>query len=861
MRPLPHLHAGTGSRRSATRSFRTAAAAVLVAFFTGIAAAVAAGNTLEDQARQEWMAGYLKFEEAGKAEKNNNQVLALQMYREAVAVFVRVQAKYPKWNQSLLDFRIKFCNARVQQLEALVASRNIDLSKAELITLTRNQEAKIKELTAAVADLEKKREFDAQALKRAQEEAARSVSSSLEMDKVLRETKALRESKDAAEQRAAALLAEVERLESNAGFKEKSAELQRKLDVALARQKDLETGEASYKNAIRGLQTQLKTATADRDRLAGVNKELAGTANRLQTEVETRDAQTDDLKKKLAAAEKNIKSREDDLADEKTLADGLAKKVKEQTRELADLAPLKDQNRRFEKERRTLEQTVAAREKDLDAARKNTARLETDLGALRQRLVQLEKVVANPADLAQAAARQAIADVARLEDAQSEVRLLRRKLDEAGNHSAALEEQLADARRQLASAAPAAGGTAAKPDDTVVLRLTRDQELAAARRQLADLRADLKRQSDDLDALQRRSRELGDENKALRKAIASATAPETVKPDAAADATRRDLEQKLADLKQRYDESVQLGRRQNDQLTALEKEAAALREQAKKPAGNTAEWQQKLADRDRDLEAVRQELAQERAKRIPGSEPILEQLRQMNRDLDQEREKTRALEQSLQQVRIQGAAALAPAVPPGADPRSPAADRAATARTFLQQAAIAEQQGKAEAAVWNYRKALDAQPDNKVALKRLGILAAASGNQEETETYLKKAFYADPDDIDILLPLGYSLVRQAKADLAVSMLARAAALRPQDAAVHRAYGVACSSLGWMDAAEAQFRRTLDLNPADGDAAFNLAVLLVTRQPPRLDEAREFYRKARELGVAADPGLDKLFEFK
>jgi Flp pilus assembly protein TadD len=90
------------------------------------------------------------------------------------------------------------------------------------------------------------------------------------------------------------------------------------------------------------------------------------------------------------------------------------------------------------------------------------------------------------------------------------------------------------------------------------------------------------------------------------------------------------------------------------------------------------------------------------------------------------------------------------------------------------------------------------------------------------------------------------------------MLSRAVALDPTNAVTHRCLGIACSSLGWYDAAEVQFRRAYELNDKDGETVFNLAVLLSTRQPPRLEDARAFYEKALALGVAHDPGLDRLF---
>ena len=49
-----------------------------------------------------------------------------------------------------------------------------------------------------------------------------------------------------------------------------------------------------------------------------------------------------------------------------------------------------------------------------------------------------------------------------------------------------------------------------------------------------------------------------------------------------------------------------------------------------------------------------------------------------------------------------------------------------------------------------------------------------------------------------------------------------------------------------------------MDARDGDTAFNLAVLLATSTPPRLQDAQQWYKRSRELGIPADPGLDKLF---
>lgn len=177
----------------------------------------------------------------------------------------------------------------------------------------------------------------------------------------------------------------------------------------------------------------------------------------------------------------------------------------------------------------------------------------------------------------------------------------------------------------------------------------------------------------------------------------------------------------------------------------------------------------------------------------------------------------------------------------------------------LRQGLEAERAGNANSAKEFYSQVLATEPQNTMALQRLGIIAATSGNDAETIKYLEQSFKQNPDDADTLLALGTAMVRQSKPDLAISMLSRAVALDNKNAGAVRAYGMALLSAGWRDAAESQLKRAVTLQPNDGDAAYNLAVLMATSQPPRIDEARQWYQKAIKAGAQPDPGMDALLK--
>ncbi len=175
---------------------------------------------------------------------------------------------------------------------------------------------------------------------------------------------------------------------------------------------------------------------------------------------------------------------------------------------------------------------------------------------------------------------------------------------------------------------------------------------------------------------------------------------------------------------------------------------------------------------------------------------------------------------------------------------------------LLAAAADAEKTRDFEKAVWNFRKVLEMDPENKAALTGLGILLVRRGQDSEAEKVLEKAFKMDPDNPQLLAHLGLALARQQKADLAISCLARAVALDPKNADYHKIYAVSCRSLGWTDAAEAELRRAFKLKP-DADAAYNLAVLLATDEPPRYDEAAKWYATAKKLGAKPDPAMEQV----
>ncbi|MFZ2654238.1 MAG: hypothetical protein WAX69_04935 [Victivallales bacterium] len=180
-------------------------------------------------------------------------------------------------------------------------------------------------------------------------------------------------------------------------------------------------------------------------------------------------------------------------------------------------------------------------------------------------------------------------------------------------------------------------------------------------------------------------------------------------------------------------------------------------------------------------------------------------------------------------------------------------------KLLLKSGEESEKKGKKEAAIWHYEKVLSLDMENQVALTKLAFIYSDQGDDAMTLKYLERALCYEPYDVQKLLVAAFAYIRKGDYYLALGVLSRAAAMDPKNPELQRYLGVACSNLGWIEAADRQFRSAYELDPKSSETAFNLAVLLATSEPPKMDEARKWYKKAKELGAETDPGMEKLFK--
>ena len=181
----------------------------------------------------------------------------------------------------------------------------------------------------------------------------------------------------------------------------------------------------------------------------------------------------------------------------------------------------------------------------------------------------------------------------------------------------------------------------------------------------------------------------------------------------------------------------------------------------------------------------------------------------------------------------------------------------------LQDVAIAAQknlrQRKYRTAEKQYQTILDKDPNNVDALSNLGVVYFRTGKIGTAESTLQKALAIAPNDASVLTTLGIVHYRQSRFDEALKELRKAIEINPNSATAHNYLGITASQKGRQQEAEKEMLQAIANDPNYAEAHFNLAVLLITTQPPSRALAREHYARATALGTQPSPSLEKLLQ--
>ena len=380
----------------------------------------------------------------------------------------------------------------------------------------------------------------------------------------------------------------------------------------------------------------------------------------------------------------------------------------------------------------------------------------------------------------------------------------------------ALEKRIADLQQQMA-------GANRDARETPVQVITLERQLSA----IKDLRqADAARIKDLETELAR------------QKAVAGASATPAAERAAAGGkvaqlqdrlAEQKDLNdenaKRIAALEKQLDAQKAKARDAEDRLNALPRDIASLQKQLDEEKARTQREQALASAKDREIEDLRKVLAeQKKLLRDVGGRP---------------------------QAVAAAAATRAPATEPTVTgSHDDAARWVAEANNLLRD-------GKAVEAKKLYEDALRVRPAMITAMVGLAACQYTAGELSLAEATADGALKLDERNAQALGVKGIVNWRRESYRNASSYLERAIASDPNDPQLYNWYGVVLSSRGRTTEAIDAFRKVVAMNPRHAEATFNLAALLATATPPKLDEARGYYSKALSLGSEHDPDLDKL----
>ena len=167
------------------------------------------------------------------------------------------------------------------------------------------------------------------------------------------------------------------------------------------------------------------------------------------------------------------------------------------------------------------------------------------------------------------------------------------------------------------------------------------------------------------------------------------------------------------------------------------------------------------------------------------------------------------------------------------------------------------QDGKFDEAATAYEDALRADPKNPSGFAGLAWAQVQQNKLDEAEVTLKKSLAYDANNAVAHYMLGVTMFRRDRLNEAMSSFEKSLNINGKNARARHYLGVISSKMGLAPRAEREFKAALAIDPGYGEAYFNLAVLYVTWDPPKWDEARKNYSEAVKAGVKPDANLEKI----
>jgi tetratricopeptide (TPR) repeat protein len=160
------------------------------------------------------------------------------------------------------------------------------------------------------------------------------------------------------------------------------------------------------------------------------------------------------------------------------------------------------------------------------------------------------------------------------------------------------------------------------------------------------------------------------------------------------------------------------------------------------------------------------------------------------------------------------------------------------------------EKGQYQAAIAEWRKALEISPEDAKAHNNFGTVLWRKGAFEEAIAHYRKALEVKPGYAEARNNLAVALVQQGRLDEAIAQFQKALELKGESAELHSNLGRVLADKGKLDAAIEHWRKAVQLKPNYAEAHNDLGTGLF--QKGRLEEAIAHWQKAVQVNPVFAP---------
>lgn len=295
----------------------------------------------------------------------------------------------------------------------------------------------------------------------------------------------------------------------------------------------------------------------------------------------------------------------------------------------------------------------------------------------------------------------------------------------------------------------------------------------------------------------------------------------------------------------------------NDQIQQLQNDLSQLRLKHNQQTGLLTEAERKSKLKDDEIAQLRRlnnELAEFRKKsaadllekvdasKLARLEDELAAINKLNAELAAERDKLAAMLENRKD-----ADQTVPEQPLQSD-RSP--------EELAGAGLTAENEGKTELAIWHYKQALANNKDFSPAHLRLGMIYFRRGSFADAAPHLSAAYGADPANRQLALTTARCYIALSRFGNAKTIIDPLLKAEPENAMFLMCAALIDAGCGAPARGEEKLLTASRIAPASFEIQLELSRLLAASLSDRRGEAVIAYEKARELGAAPDPELEK-----